>query len=715
MGDSINTARYAGMNVGHVMMRTMFLSGAISGLVGFIVASGANTTLYDGVAAGVGFTSITVAWLSQLNAFAMIAISMMLAVISKAKDELLSPQDFSKKWAGSGDWKRERVAKIYARYDRILCEANALDFDDLILHTVRLLQNEPDVRAYYQRKFRYILIDEYQDTNRMQYELVRLLADGHRNICVVGDDDQSIYRFRGADISNILSFEKEYKGARTIRLEQNYRSTQNILDAANAVIRHNEGRKGKTLWTENGAGEKVTVKTAFNESDEANYVVGQMMTGYRRGESWKDNAVLYRMNAQSNALEYAFKRNGVPYKIYGGMKFFDRAEVKDMLAYLCVISNTTDDLRLRRIINVPSRKIGQATVDKAQILATEQGSSLYEVLLHAADYPELKNAAGKLLTFTGMIESLRRQLPDSDLMAFYDLVCDKSGYTAALREKDDVESRGRLENVEELKSSIQGYLENAEGEPTLAGFLDEVALYTDLDSQSDSDNCVTMMTMHAAKGLEFPHVYVVGMEDGLFPGNRAMGDAEEMEEERRLCYVAMTRAKETLTLTNARQRMLFGRTAPAMPSRFLKEIPEENMEWLSKPQPRSVESDIGWGDGLGDGYAGQHSRYGERYGSYGGYGSGQSRRAAPVTTFHASAVPTAKPLQAAAGGVRKAASSGGLMQLAPGESVRHDAFGQGMVLSVRVMGNDALIEVAFDTVGTKKLMLRAAMGHLTKE
>lgn len=635
-----------------------------------------------------------------------------LSIISRAKDDMQSPEAFIQQWQAINDWRRIRIGKVYALYNRKLRDANALDFDDIILHTVRLLQDCPDVRAYYQNKFRYILIDEYQDTNHLQYLLASLLTNERHNICVVGDDDQSIYRFRGADISNILSFEKEYKGARTIRLEQNYRSTQNILDAANAVIRHNEGRKGKTLWTENGVGEKVTVKTAFNESDEANYVVGQMMTGYRRGESWKDNAVLYRMNAQSNALEYAFKRNGVPYKIYGGMKFFDRAEVKDMLAYLCVISNTTDDLRLRRIINVPSRKIGQTTVDKAQILATEQGTSLYEVLLHAADYPELKNAAGKLLAFTGMIESLRRQLPDSDLMAFYDLVCDKSGYTAALREKDDVESRGRLENVEELKSSIQGYLENAEGEPTLAGFLDEVALYTDLDSQSDSDNCVTMMTMHAAKGLEFPHVYVVGMEDGLFPGNRAMGDAEEMEEERRLCYVAMTRAKETLTLTNARQRMLFGRTAPAMPSRFLKEIPEENMEWISKPQPRSVESDIGWGDGLGDGYAGQHSGYGERYGSY---GSGQSRRAAPVTTSHAPAAPTAKPLQAATGGVQTAASSGVLMQLAPGESVRHDAFGQGMVLSVRVMGNDALIEVAFDTVGTKKLMLRAAMGHLTKE
>ena len=635
-----------------------------------------------------------------------------LSVISRAKDDMQSPEAFIQQWQAINDWRRIRIGKVYALYNRKLRDANALDFDDIILHTVRLLQDCPDVRAYYQNKFRYILIDEYQDTNHLQYLLASLLTNERHNICVVGDDDQSIYRFRGADISNILSFEKEYKGARTIRLEQNYRSTQNILDAANAVIRHNEGRKGKTLWTENGAGEKVTVKTAFNESDEANYVVGQMMTGYRRGESWKDNAVLYRMNAQSNALEYAFKRNGVPYKIYGGMKFFDRAEVKDMLAYLCVISNTTDDLRLRRIINVPSRKIGQTTVDKAQILATEQGSSLYEVLLHAADYPELKNAAGKLLAFTDMIESLRRQLPDSDLMVFYDLVCDKSGYTAALREKDDVESRGRLENVEELKSSIQGYLENAEGEPTLAGFLDEVALYTDLDSQSDSDNCVTMMTMHAAKGLEFPHVYVVGMEDGLFPGNRAMGDAEEMEEERRLCYVAMTRAKEPLPLTTARRRLFFGRRAPAMPSRFLKEIPEENMEWLSKPQPRSVESDIGWGDGLGDGYAGQYGGYGERYGSY---GSGQSPRAAPVVASRAPAAPTTKPLQAAAGGVRKAAPAGGLMQLAPGESVRHDAFGQGMVLSVRVMGNDALIEVAFDTVGTKKLMLRAAMGHLTKE
>ena len=639
-----------------------------------------------------------------------------LSVISNAKDAMMMPEEFSQLWEQRGDWRRVRMGRVYAAYNRRLRDANALDFDDIILHTVELLQSDRQTLEYYRNKFRYVLIDEYQDTNHMQYMLASLLAGGWRNICVVGDDDQSIYRFRGADISNILSFEKEYRGARTIRLEQNYRSTQNILDAANAVIRHNEGRKGKTLWTENGDGEKVIIKTAFNESDEANYVVGQVMTDYRRGGNWKDHAVLYRMNAQSNALEYAFKRNGVPYKIYGGMKFFDRAEIKDMLAYLCVINNPADDLRLRRIVNVPSRKIGQATVDKAQTIATEQETTLYQVFRQAADYPELKNVAGKLIAFTDLIESIRRQVEGCDLIELYDMVCDKSGYTAALREKNDMESRGRLENVEELKSSIQGYLENVEGEPSLSGFLDEVALYTDLDSQSDSDNCVTMMTMHAAKGLEFPHVYVVGMEDGLFPGNRAMGDAEEMEEERRLCYVAMTRAKETLVLTNARQRMLFGRTAPAMPSRFLKEIPEENMKWLSKPQPRSTENDwdgIGWGDGAGDSrssrYAGYDS-YGEKYGSYSSHSAAYGTQS---TMAHETSGPQKAPLRSSSDAGRRA-PSGGLMQLAPGESVRHDAFGQGMVLSVRVMGNDALIEVAFDTVGTKKLMVRAAMGHLSK-
>ena len=622
-------------------------------------------------------------------------------IISRAKNDMQTPEDFAEQGKAINDWRKIRMGKVYSLYNKKLRDANALDFDDLLWHTVRLLETAGDVREYYQRKFRYILIDEYQDTNALQYRLAALLTNQAKNICVVGDDDQSIYRFRGADITNILSFERQFRGARVIRLEQNYRSTQNILDAANAVIRHNQGRKGKTLWTENGRGELVTVKTTYNESDEANFVLGQIMMYYRRGGNWGDCAVLYRTNAQSNAMEYACKRNGVPYKIYGGLKFFDRAEVKDMLAYLCVINNLTDDLRLRRIINVPARKIGAATVDKAQLIAARYGLTLYDVLCRAEEFPELKSSAAKLKPFTDMIEEMRRRLPDCPLPEFYDYVCERSGYAPALREKDDVESRGRLENVQELKSSILTYLENAEGtEPSLSGFLDEIALYTDLDSRADGDNCVTMMTMHAAKGLEFPQVFVVGMEEGLFPGNRAMGDGAEMEEERRLCYVAMTRAREKLTLTNARQRTLYGRTTPCMPSRFLNEIPEENMEWLSKPQPRSES----WEE--------RDSDYGDRgYGSsYGGYGQ---RSAAPVVTRREPAEPKAGALRSAAGASKAAPKAAApRMQIQAGETVEHDAFGRGLVLSVRAMGGDALVEVAFDSVGTKKLMLKMAAQHL---
>ena len=621
-------------------------------------------------------------------------------IISRAKNDMQTPEDFAEQGKAINDWRKIRMGKVYLLYNKKLRDANALDFDDLLWHTVRLLETAGDVREYYQRKFRYILIDEYQDTNALQYRLAALLTNQAKNICVVGDDDQSIYRFRGADITNILSFERQFRGARVIRLEQNYRSTQNILDAANAVIRHNQGRKGKTLWTENGRGELVTVKTTYNESDEANFVLGQIMMYYRRGGNWGDCAVLYRTNAQSNAMEYACKRNGVPYKIYGGLKFFDRAEVKDMLAYLCVINNPTDDLRLRRIINVPARKIGAATVDKAQLIAARYGLTLYDVLCRAEEFPELKSSAAKLKPFTDMIEEMRRRLPDCPLPEFYDYVCERSGYAPALREKDDVESRGRLENVQELKSSILTYLENAEGtEPSLSGFLDEIALYTDLDSRADGDNCVTMMTMHAAKGLEFPQVFVVGMEEGLFPGNRAMGDGAEMEEERRLCYVAMTRAREKLTLTNARQRTLYGRTTPCMPSRFLNEIPEENMEWLSKPQPRSES----WEE--------RDSDYGDRgYGSYGGYGQ---RSAAPVVTRREPAEPKAGALRSAAGASKAAPKAAApRMQIQAGETVEHDAFGRGLVLSVRAMGGDALVEVAFDSVGTKKLMLKMAAQHL---
>ena len=610
--------------------------------------------------------------------------------ISSAKNSMITPEEFAKQAEARGDWRKTRIGKVFHTYNRRLREANALDFDDIILHTVELLQSDSETLEHYRRKFRYILIDEYQDTNQMQYQLASLLAGGHKNICVVGDDDQSIYRFRGADITNILSFEKQYRNARVIRLEQNYRSTQNILDAANEVIRHNTERKGKTLWTQNGAGDKITIKTAFNEGDEANFVVGQIMMDYNRGANWNEHAVLYRTNAQSNALEYAFKRNGVPYKVIGGMKFFDRAEVKDMLAYLCVINNPTDDLRVRRIINVPSRKIGAATMDKAQILATANGWPLYEVLRNAAQFPELKSVVSKLTGFVDLIEELRRHTTDMGLVEYYEYVCDRTGYVRMLQEKNDMESRGRLENVQELSSSILAFLENDPENPTLSGFLDEVALYTDLDSQSDADNCVTMMTMHSAKGLEFPTVFVVGMEDGLFPGNRAMGEPEEMEEERRLCYVAMTRAKEKLYMTHARQRTLYGRTTPAMESRFLKEIPEENYEWLSRPEPRPAAGrweDTGWGD--------------------------ESHVARAAAASHTTI--QRKPMASVGGGVRRsAAPSAPLLQLKAGESVRHSAFGTGMVLSVRPMGGDALIEVAFDKVGTKKLMLKAAGKHLTK-
>ena len=617
----------------------------------------------------------------------------LLGVISNAKGEMQSPEDFCQLWEQRGDWRKIRIGKVYKLYNKRLREANALDFDDIILHTVTLLQSDKDTREYYQNKFRYVLIDEYQDTNHLQFLLAGLLTGSHGNICVVGDDDQSIYRFRGADITNILSFEQRYKNARTIRLEQNYRSTQNILDAANAVIRNNEGRKGKTLWTQNGAGDPVTVKTCYNESDEANFVVGDIMTAYNRGANWRDNAILYRMNAQSNALEYAFKRNGVPYKIVGGVKFFDRSEVKDMLAYLCVICNSADDLRLRRIINVPARKIGGASLEKARALAATEGKSLFEIVCAAREYPELKSAAGRMAEFGQLIMELRTLCDNLELAEFYGRVCEMTGYVQMLQEKNDMESRGRLENVQELASSISAFLENGPDDPSLAGFLNEVALYTDLDGQSDSDNCVTLMTMHCAKGLEFDRVYVTGMDEGVFPGNRAMGEQEEMEEERRLCYVAMTRAKKSLTMTHVRQRMLFGQTEPKMPSRFLEEIPEKNMQWIGKPEPRR---EVRWEDDWSGGWSAVPR------GMYRDYESKYQQKPESV--------------QRAVSAARRApsASSAPLMQLKAGEQVRHSAFGEGMVLSVRPMGGDALLEVAFDKVGTKKLMLKAAGAHLIK-
>ena len=566
-------------------------------------------------------------------------------------------------------------------------------------------------------------MDEYQDTNHLQYLLTGLLAGGRKNLCVVGDDDQSIYRFRGANIENILSFEKQYKNARTIRLEQNYRSTQNILDAANAVIKNNLGRKGKTLWTENGEGAKVAVRTVFSESDEANFVVGDIMMGRNRGRDFRENAILYRTNAQSNALEYALKRNGLPYKVVGGTKFFDRAEIKDMLAYLCVLNNPMDDLRLRRIINVPARAIGNATVEKVQVVAAEQGVSLYEIIRNADLFAELKSAAAKLMKFADLIDGLRRLGGQLPLPEFYDAVCERSGYIRALEEKGDMESRGRIENVQELKSNILGFLDQQPEDPTLSGFLNEIALYTDLDSLEGSDDCVTMMTMHAAKGLEFPAVYVVGLEEGLFPGTNAAYNEEELEEERRLCYVAMTRAKEQLTMTNARQRMLYGKTTPCRPSRFLEEIPEKNMEWSGKPQPRVERS--GWDDDWGDsgwsnsGYIGR-SGFGGQMG--GGYSAGRGSYAerpssgrwmdSPVGGYRNEKAVTPEKKRPV-GGVKPAAPAE-VLQLQVGDAVEHTAFGKGEVLSLKPMGGDALVEVQFEGGVTKKLMLKAAGAYMKK-
>ena len=603
-----------------------------------------------------------------------------LGAISREKDNMVSPQEMLDRAERTGDLRALHIARAYVKYQTQLKDNNALDFDDIIYITVKLLQENEDVKRYYQRKFRYVLVDEYQDTNHMQYLLTSLLAGGYENICVVGDDDQSIYRFRGATIENILNFEKQYRGSRTIRLEQNYRSTQSILNAANAVIAHNLGRKGKRLWTANGEGDPILVYEASDEGAEANFVAGKIISG-SRGRNFKDYAILYRTNAQSNALEFALKRNGIAYRVIGGTRFFDRAEVKDMLSYLCIINNRADDLRLKRIINNPPRGIGAKTVEMAQRLAEAEHKPIYSIVSDPYSYAPLEKPAMKLLQFSAMIEEMAQLLEDGmSLPDFYDELLIRSGYVDMLNAKDTEENKTRLENVRELKSSIHAYIENAEV-PTLAGFLEEIALYTDLEQYNEKDDAVVMMTMHSAKGLEFPHVFLVGFEDGLFPGMRAIGDAEEMEEERRLCYVAITRAKKSLTICHAKQRMLYGRTSAALPSRFLREIPEEYVE--RKGGYRTVRENP---------YS-----YGSAYSQYPSY-----------------APPVKKPPVVHTSSSIGTAAKAAYLELNKGDMVRHAAFGKGMVLSVMKMGGDALLEIAFDDIGTKKLMAKTASVHMKK-
>ena len=603
-----------------------------------------------------------------------------LGAISKEKDKMVSPQEMLDRAERSGDIRALHIARCYVKYQTQLKDNNALDFDDIIYVTVKLLLENEDVKQYYQRKFKYVLVDEYQDTNHMQYLLTSLLAGGYENICVVGDDDQSIYRFRGATIENILNFEKQYRGSRTIRLEQNYRSTQAILNAANAVIAHNLGRKGKRLWTANGQGEPITIYEASDEGGEGNFVAGKIISG-SKGKNFKDYAILYRTNAQSNALEFALKRNGIPYRVIGGTRFFDRAEVKDMLSYLCVINNRADDLRLKRIINNPPRGLGAKTIETAQRLAEAEHKPLYSIVSDPYSYAPLEKPAMKLLQFSALIEGMAQLLDEGmSLPDFYDELLIRSGYVDMLNAKDTEENKTRLENVRELKSSINSYIENAEI-PTVAGFLEEIALYTDLEQYNESDDAVVMMTMHSAKGLEFPHVFLVGFEDGLFPGMRAIGDAEEMEEERRLCYVAITRAKQSLTICHAKQRMIYGRTSAALPSRFLKEIPEEcvvKKGGYRRPQEPSF-------------------GYGSSFGQYPSY-----------------AAPARKPQTRRVESPMAAAAKTTYLELNQGDMVMHAAFGKGMVLSVMKMGGDALLEIAFDDIGTKKLMAKTASAHMKK-
>ena len=606
-----------------------------------------------------------------------------LGEISRAKDQRVPASDYLAQARQAGDLRRIKLGEIYTEYMRRMFAAGAMDFDDLIFFTVRLLEDNEDVRDHWQRRFRYILIDEYQDTNHLQYLLASLLTGDKGNICVVGDDDQSIYKFRGATIENILSFEQQYKGCRTIRLEQNYRSSSHILDAANAVIRNNTGRKGKELWTDRGSGDPLELYVADNENDEAQYVASKIMTAFGQGANWRDNAVLYRMNAQSNSLEYAFKRNGIPYRIIGGTRFFDRAEVKDVLAYLCLIASPSDDLRLTRIINSPPRGIGERSVELLRQLAGENGCSMLELAARADGFAELQRPAIRLRQFASMIEGLRAFAENNPVDLLLDELLDKTGYLRALEAKNTTEDDTRAENVRELKTSILTYMKDS-GDNTLAGYLANVALYTDMDNYDKDADCVVMMTMHSAKGLEFPTVFIVGMEEGIFPGMRSIGEPEEMEEERRLCYVALTRAKTRLYLVCARQRMLFGRTTANRVSRFVDEIPPEH---ISKNIPK-------------------------------GYGFSEKPRdlgfAYKAPAAEHSVLPPSRS-SPSAGLSGPAAAKSAAADYALGDRIVHKAFGAGRVVKLSPMGGDFLVEIDFEKLGVKKLMLRAAAQHMTKE
>ena len=638
---------------------------------------------------------------------------MLLSVISSAKNEMVMPEEFELK--AGGDFAQLQIAKAYREYEAQLRSNNALDFDDLLVKTVQLLDTQPDVRENYQERFRYIMVDEYQDTNTVQFKLVSLLAGKYRNLCVVGDDDQSIYKFRGANIRNILDFEKEFPDARVIKLEQNYRSTKNILNAANGVIRNNRGRKDKTLWTDNGEGEKISLRQFDTAYDEAEFIAEDIKKSISEGASYNDSAILYRTNAQSRLFEEKFVAMNIPYKIVGGINFYARREIKDILAYLKTIDNGKDDLAVRRIINVPKRGIGLTTINRIQESASEREIGFYEALLAPELIAGVGRSASKLDSFAALIEYFKGQAERESLTDLLNEVIEKTGYIESLDADDPEDAEARIQNIDELVSKAAAYEEDCadrDEAATLSGFLEEVALVADIDSLDEDQDYVVLMTLHSAKGLEFPRVYLAGMEDGLFPSYMTVtgDDPEELEEERRLCYVGITRAEQKLTLTCARKRMVRGDVQYNKMSRFIKEIPMELLETGSGKAGgmRTGGDNLAWNPGEDD-FDDLTEFRGSGSGASRGRGSAyeKARQAFRAKPYQAGTSKTASagemPFSALQKGSQLTAEKGGALSYGVGDRVRHVKFGEGTVLDIKEGGRDKEVTVEFDSAGVRKM------------
>ena len=625
----------------------------------------------------------------------------LLSAISSAKNEMILPDEFELN--AGGDFAKMKIAKVYREYEAQMRANNALDFDDLLVKTVQLLQTQPDVLESYQERFRYIMVDEYQDTNTVQFQLVSLLAGKYKNLCVVGDDDQSIYKFRGANIRNILDFEHEFPDAKVIKLEQNYRSTGNILNAANSVIANNHGRKEKSLWTENGEGELIRLRQFDTAFDEADFIGEDIKNAVRQGGSYNDSAVLYRTNAQSRLLEEKFIAMNIPYKIVGGVNFYARREIKDLLAYLKTIDNGRDDVAVRRIINVPKRGIGLTTINRIQESATERGIGFYEALLAPGLIAGVGRSATKLDSFAALIEYFKTLAEEMNITDLLQEVIEKTGYIESLENEDKEEAKTRKENIDELISKAATYEESCQDKDekaTLSGFLEEVALVADIDSLDEDQEYVVLMTLHSAKGLEFPRVYLAGMEDGLFPGYMSInaGDREELEEERRLCYVGITRAEQELTLTSARRRMVHGETQYNPMSRFVKEIPRELLDTGNKKFTQETEMPA---------QQNTYARAREAFraqafaGALGGMTPAKNQGAGKSLTGSQALASLQKGSQLAAGG-------NGQLGYEVGDRVRHVKFGEGTVTDIKEGGRDHEVTIEFDSVGTRKMFAKFA-------